>query len=283
MQRTIARHGFRFAGIAALALLASCATPPPPPPPPPPPAPAPTPAPIPSRPTPPNGAALSTPIPPVAPDGVRLTVNAHLSAAGKTWNLRSGLNVAALNCLEPQHAPILTAYKALLTGQKRKLAAANKAIESEFRARYSAATFRTEWDQYMTQVYNYFALPPVVDQFCTVATEISNNYLLLPPDDLDAYAAVMLPRLEAVFTDFYGRFENYRVAVADWDARYGAQYGASQQPGYLAAGSGAGAGAVPLLAIPLQLPSETALAQPVIQGAPVFVSQPVVQAPAQPE
>lgn len=212
-------------------------------------------------------------------DGVRLTINAHLSAAGTTWNLRSGLNVAALNCLEPQHAPILTAYKALLTGQQKKLTAANKAVESEFRARYGAATYRTEQDQYMTQVYNYFALPPVRDQFCSVATEISSNYLLLPPTDLDAYAAVMLPRLETVFTDFYGRFENYRLAVADWDARYGAQYGAAQQPGYLAAGSGPAV--VPLTGT-LQLPAAPDAAQPVILGTPVFVSQPVVQAAVEP-
>lgn len=279
MHRTFARHGLRLGGIAALALLASCAAPPPPaPPPPPPPVPAPTPAPIPARPTPPNGAAASTPVPPVGADGVRLTVNAHLSAAGTTWNLRSGLNVAALNCLEPQHAPILTAYKALLTGQQRKLAAANKAVESEFRARYGAGTYRTEQDQYMTQVYNYFALPPVREQFCATATDIASNYLLLPPQDLDAYAAVMLPRLEAVFTGFYSSFESYQLAVADWDARYGVQYGASQQPGYLA--GGAAGGAVPMMAVQLQLPSDAALAPTVVQGTPVFVSQPVVQAPA---
>lgn len=281
MQRTFASRSLRWGGIAALALLAGCVTPPPPPPPPPAPVPTPTPAPIPSRPTPPDGAALSTPVPPIGPDGVRLTVNAHLSAAATTWNLRSGLNVAALNCLEPEYAPILAAYKVMLTGQQRKLAAANKAVEAEFRGRYGAAAYRNEQDQYMTQVYNYFALPPVRHQFCATATEISNNYMLLPPDDLDAYAAVMLPKLEMVFTDFYTRFENYRLAVADWDARYGAQYGASQLAAATADGSGTAA--IPLMATPIVLPGAVSQPGPVAQGTPVFVSQPVVQAPTNAE
>ncbi|MEO0063186.1 MAG: hypothetical protein RLZZ08_1746, partial [Pseudomonadota bacterium] len=163
----VAKGSLRLATMMAFGLLSACVTPPPPPPPPPPVVA--KPAPIPARPTPPDGASATTPVPPLGPDGVRLSVNAHLSSAGTTWNLRSGLNVAALNCLEPQHASILQAYKQLLTKQDRKLAAANKAVEAEFRDRFGAGTYRNQRDVYMTQVYNYFALPPVRERFCAVA------------------------------------------------------------------------------------------------------------------
>lgn len=257
MRANISRIAVRLAAVAGVALLASCATPPPPPPPPPPvPAPTPTPAPIPSRPTPPNGASLNTPIPPVGADGVRLTVNAHLTPAGTTWNLRSALNVAALNCVEPQYAAILPAYRVFLTTNEKKLASTNRAVDEEFRKVHGSSKYRNERDMFMTQVYNYFALPPATDDFCSVAVALSNEFMATPPQDIDAWSAASLPRVEAVFEAFYRRFEAYRVDVVDWDARYGALYGASQ-PGYVANSS--------LLPVATVTGVEATTAQPLVQ------------------
>ena len=209
--------------LGGLTLLAACVTPPPPPPPPPPPISLPEPQPAPMRPVPPNGAAPETIIPAVAYDGVRQTVNANLSTAQTTWNLRSGLNVAALNCLDPQFVPILDAYKLFLDRHEKQLAATNRALDREFRERYGADS-QTVRDSYMTQVYNYFALPPAQDAFCAAALQLSQNYLLAPPEDLDAFAANALPLLDAAFLKFFTDFETYRVAAAAWDARYGPIY-----------------------------------------------------------
>jgi hypothetical protein len=156
--------------------------------------------------------------------GIRQTVNANLTPAQKTWNLRSALNVAALNCLEPQYLAITDNYKAFLKTHLKGLAATNRALDAEFRAKFGP-TYRDSRDVYMTQVYNYFALPPTLPRFCQAALGVSNDLMLVAPADLDTFAAAALPRLEVVFEDFFKAFEQYRIDVAQWDAQYGAQYG----------------------------------------------------------
>lgn len=155
--------------------------------------------------------------------GRRQSINADLTAAQTTWNLRSALNVAALNCREPRYAPILPAYTAFLQTQAKRLAATNRALDAEFRRNYGA-TAREVRDSYMTQVYNYFALPPTLPDFCKAALAVSSELPLVAPADLDTFAASALPRLDAVFESFFRAFDQYRIDVAAWDARYGAQH-----------------------------------------------------------
>ena len=156
--------------------------------------------------------------------GVRQTINASLTPAQKTWNLRSAMNVAALNCLEPQYAAILENYKVFLKAQAKGLSATNRALDAEFRARYGA-TYRDVRDSYMTQVYNYFALPPTLPRLCDASLAISGELATVAPAGLDSFAAGALPRLEGVFDDFFGAFDQYRISVAQWDVQYGPRYG----------------------------------------------------------
>ena len=156
--------------------------------------------------------------------GVRQTVNANLSSAQTVWNLRSALNVAALNCLRPGDEPILTAYSDMLKSFARPLSATNRALDSEFRQKYGAS-YHTVRDEYMTQVYNYFALPPVMSDLCDTALAVSNEYLAAKPEDIDLFAANTLPRFEQRFLGFFGEYERWREDVAAWDARYGAEHG----------------------------------------------------------
>src|SRR5690606_40844395 len=79
----------------------------------------------------------------------------------------------------------------------------------------------------------YFALPPARAEFCNVALSMANEYQTAPPEDPKLLAATYLPRIEAAFDKFFREYEQYRIDSAAWDARYGAQYGASQ-PGYVA-------------------------------------------------
>ena len=206
--------------VTAVAVLAACTTPPPPPPPPPPPAAAPPPVVIPPRPTPPMGASKGMVIPMVATTGVRQTVNANLTPAQTTWNLRSALNVAALNCLDPKYTGLVENYGAMLKNNARELSATNRALQSEFRQRYGG-TYRDVQDSYMTQVYNYFALPPAKNAFCDVAFAVSQEALAVPSGDLEVFAASALPRIESAFEDFFRAYEQYRIDLQAWDSRYG--------------------------------------------------------------
>lgn len=201
-------------GLAALASCGPKSTPPPPPPPPPPVA-----VYIPPRPLPPLGAAAAMFVPPLGPDGVRQTVNAHLSPAQAVWNLRSAYNVAALNCLKPRHVDILAGYKAFLKVQKKGLQTANSTVDAEFRKKYGAAFIRPR-EAYMTQVYNYYAFPATIDRFCDAALAMAHESMALKPAELTAFAQRSVPVLDVVFEGFYRSFEQYRTDAAAWDARY---------------------------------------------------------------
>lgn len=161
-------------------------------------------------------------IPSVGTDGVRQTVNAHISDNQRIWNLRSGLNVAALNCLKPEHVALVGNYRDLLKKHSRELARTNTALQTEYRKRFGAS-YRNDQDSYMTRVYNYFALPPVLPKFCDEALAVSNELRAVPVGQLSTFSATALPRLENVFEGFFQAYEQYRTRLADWDARYGAQ------------------------------------------------------------
>lgn len=218
------------AAVLAVAL-ASCSKPPPPvvvaPP-----APA-----TPMRPYPPQGASPNYMLPPLAPDGKRVTVNTGVSAKQQTWNLRAAFNVAALNCLRPQHALILDGYKAFLNNHKRELLATYKSVESEFKAKHKSKGL-FERDLYMTQVYNHFAFPPTLMEFCDGVLAMSAESATVKSDELDAFAARRMMLIEGIFQNFYTQYDRYKTDLAQWDATYGAQYGpqaamttASGQPG----------------------------------------------------
>ena len=173
-------------------------------------------------------------VPPLGANGVRQTINAGLDEDQTLWHFRSGWNVAALNCLDAEHQPILDAYGAFLKKFQRKLTATNTAIDAQFRRQYSSRNDAIKArEAFMTQVYNYFAMPPARADFCNVTLAIANEYLAAPPEDANLFAASGLSRIDAVFDRFFRAYEQYRVDSAAWDARYGAQYGASQ-PGYVA-------------------------------------------------
>jgi hypothetical protein len=173
-------------------------------------------------------------IPAVGPDGARLTINKNLNANETLWHVRSGWNVAALNCLGPEYQPILDGYRAFLKKYSGKLAATNSALEMQYRktAGSADAGIRTR-ERVSTQVYNYFSLPLARTGFCDAALAVSSEFLASPPTDPAAFAAATLPRFEAPFEAFFAEYDQYRVESAAWDPRYGAQFGYSQ-PGYVA-------------------------------------------------
>ena len=168
---------------------------------------------------PPRGASPHLVAPPINAAGVRQTVNAGISTAQTTWNLRSAYNVAALNCMQPQHAQIVVNYRAFLKAHGRKLTAVNKAVDDEFKGRFGAR-FIGPRELYMTQVYNYFALPPTLSSFCDAALAMSTEATTVKSADLDSFAARSLPTLEQVFLRFYTSYDQYRADLSAWQAKY---------------------------------------------------------------
>lgn len=204
-------------GLATLAILAACSSPPPPPPPPP--APPPPPVAAPARPIPPSGASANVVVPPLGPDGLRISVNRNISPAQTIWNLRSAFNVAALDCSETVFPDIAPAYRDFLKSFAKGLAATNRKVDAEFRAQYGAK-FIAKREGYMTQVYNHDALPPTLDEFCKAVGAVGRDASTVQPTDLEPFALRSLPNVEIVFDTFYRHYADYQADLAAWEARY---------------------------------------------------------------
>jgi hypothetical protein len=206
---------------AAILLLASevAAKPKKAPPPPPPPPPPPVIVYIPPRPTPPLGASPLFKVPALLPTGARQSINTGIGPLQTVWNLRSAYNVAALDCLRPEHADILVGYKRFLKIHKLGLVQANRAVDGDFRKRFGGAYIRPR-EAYMTQVYNYYAFPPTLPNFCDAALAMARESMTLKPAGLNAFAARYVPQFDAVFESFYRSYDQYRADAAAWDAKY---------------------------------------------------------------
>jgi len=174
---------------------------------------------VPPQPTPPGGASPNLATPQMDAMGARHTVNYGITTAQTTWNLRSAYNVAALNCLDPKHAQIVVNYRAFLKTQARKLATVNLAVDKEFRDR-NGPRFVAPREAYMTQVYNYFALPPTLPAFCDAVLAMSNEAATVKSADLDGFAARSLAELERVFLRFFLSYDQYKVDLATWQVKY---------------------------------------------------------------
>jgi len=115
------------------------------------------------------------------------------------WNLRSGLNVAALQC---QFSPYLRAvpnYNAILAHHARELAAAYTALEGYFR-RVGGRAGPRNFDLYSTQTYNNFSTLQAQVGFCQTAARISKEALATPKGQFAQLAANRMRELRSSLT-----------------------------------------------------------------------------------
>ncbi len=215
----------RFRNVSATLLLSvimvACA---PKPAPAPPPAPAPKPIviapPAPVKPWPPGGAASSTKLPPYGVDGVRVTPNRGLSRDESIWHFRAAINVAALNCQGPVWGVIAQNYNKFLITHKARLGIANTAVDNEYRKRFPGQNALRVRDTKMTDLYNYFALPPVRQEYCDAALNKSTEVLGVPLTALPEYAIGGLGDLDGIFLRFYDAYAKYEADIAAWNLKY---------------------------------------------------------------
>lgn len=204
-----------------VAALAACAPKPAPPPPPPPPPPVAKPVVvIPPRPRPPMGSPEGMSIPALTADGVFISVNRNITPAQTIWNLRAAYNVAALNCSGSQRDEITVGYRAFLKTHAKGLATANRKVDAEFKARHGSG-YVARRESYLTEVYNHFALPPTLRDFCNAVAAVNRDAQTVKPAELESFSIRSLPNVEIVFDEFYRRYSTYRTDLASWEARYG--------------------------------------------------------------
>lgn len=174
----------------------------------------------PRMPSPPSNAMMAMALPPVRPDGLRDTPMRDIDDNERLWYFRAAFNVAALNCQSPQHARITDDYNLFIKTHKRELDRINKIVEDKYRKRYGTGYARIR-DTENTQVYNFFAFPPVKYDFCDAALVLGQEANAQPSKDLVTFSARALPALEGVFDRFYASYENYQTDLQKWIALYG--------------------------------------------------------------
>jgi hypothetical protein len=129
------------------------------------------------------------------------------TAAHLLWNMRAGLNVAALQC---QFAPELMTvrnYNSILTQHGSELNAAYKAISAYFK-RTAGKSWQTQLDQYTTKTYNGFSTLHAQLGFCETAGSIGRDALSRPRGSLHLTATArmqefrnsLVPKHDLVFT-----------------------------------------------------------------------------------
>jgi hypothetical protein len=134
--------------------------------------------------------------------------------------LRSAYTVAALDCTDPRNAQVLVNYRSFLTRNAKVLKSVYDAMDHEFRAKYQRGGEKLR-DDYLTVLYNHYALPPTKAEFCDVVDQVLQAGLTVPPEELDVFATAKVPVIEKVFDDFYTRYDQYKNALAAWEEKYG--------------------------------------------------------------
>jgi hypothetical protein len=139
-----------------------------------------------------NDPLVGLPVPGATPAEYR----AHL-----LWNLRAGLNVAALQC---QFSPFLRSvdnYNSLLAHHSGELATAYKAMNDYFlRVQGSPAEGQKAFDDYTTITYNNWSTFQAQYGFCQAAAGIAKEALTRPKGQLHVTAQNRMRELRNALT-----------------------------------------------------------------------------------
>lgn len=108
--------------------------------------------------------------------------------ASLLWNLRSGLNVAALQCQFSAYLRAVPNYNALLAHHAGELASAYTTLNGYFRRVSGPVQGPRRFDDYSTQTYNNFSTLQAQLGFCQTATNILKEALARPKGELNVVA-----------------------------------------------------------------------------------------------
>jgi len=111
--------------------------------------------------------------------------------ANLLWNLRAGLNVAALQCQFSPSLRTVDNYNNFINQHGRELAAAYTALQTYFR-RAGARAPGGNFDRYSTMTYNNFSTLQAQFAFCQTASRIGKDALYVRHGELGNFAAARM-------------------------------------------------------------------------------------------
>lgn len=157
----------------------------------------------------------SAPIDPADPlVGVVLPgATAAESRASLIWNLRSGLNVAALQCQFSPYLRTVDNYNGILAHHSRELAAAYTALEGYFRRLGGPRNGPRRFDGYATQTYNNFSTLQAQLGFCQIAASIGRDALMRRKGELFPLAQARFRELRSSLTPAFDNYAFSRMPV----------------------------------------------------------------------
>ena len=116
------------------------------------------------------------------------------AAANAVWNVRAGLNVAALQCQFSGYLKTVKNYNDFLKHHGDELVAAQQTMLGHFR-RYDGARATSSFDQYTTRTYNSYSTLDAQYAFCDAAGRVGRQVLALPKGKLTGTALALLPQV----------------------------------------------------------------------------------------
>lgn len=125
------------------------------------------------------------------------------------WNLRAGLNVAALQC---QFSPFMRAvdnYNAILAHHAKELASAYTTMTGYFKRLRGPKEGQKAFDDYTTSTYNNFSTLQAQYGFCQTATAIAKEALTRPKGELHLTAQQRMRELRSSLVPFADRIAVY--------------------------------------------------------------------------
>ncbi len=164
----------------------------------------------------PGGAAITMKMPGKNADGSWITPNQNLSVEESIWNFRSAINVAALTCKGLRWDAITDNYNQMLTQHSERLSQANTRLDAEYVKRFPGQNALRVRDARSTALYNYFAMPPVKQQYCDMALAKSTEMLNVTPIAFPGFASRSLAQIDALYSKFFDDFTQYKIDIANW-------------------------------------------------------------------
>jgi hypothetical protein len=104
--------------------------------------------------------------------------------ASLLWNLRAGLNVAALQCQFSPFLRVVPNYNGILAHHSEELANAYTILNNYFKRTAGPAKATKAFDDYSTMTYNNFSTLQAQLGFCQTAANIAKSALAAPKGQL---------------------------------------------------------------------------------------------------
>jgi hypothetical protein len=133
------------------------------------------------------------------------------------WNLRAGLNVAALQCQFSDYLRAVPNYNGLLAHHNVELAAAYTALNAYFK-RVQGAKGQKAFDDYSTITYNGWSTLQAQMIFCQTATNITKSALATPKGHLIDLAEARMRELRNALVPAYDprpAYQPYQIRFLD--------------------------------------------------------------------